>query len=92
MTSTLLRPLTNEQIKTAACKQIGRDIEIQAMHISLIRAGDTVLHNGLVKTVCPENIKHNHFMGSTLWGDSYILGLKPVQRLIMGQLLPAKAA
>lgn len=92
MTSTLLRPLSNEQVKTMASSQIGRDVEVRPVHISLIRAEDTVLHDGKVQTVGPGDIKHNHFMGSTLFGDSYILGLKPVQRLVMNRALPRLAA
>jgi hypothetical protein len=92
MTSSLLKPLSDEQIKIAASSQVGRDIEVEAVHISLIRAADTVLHDGKVQTVGPKDIKHNHFMGSSLFGDSYILGLKPVQRLLMGRVLqPAHA-
>ena len=46
-------------------------------HISLISAGDTVEHNGELKTVCGNNIKRG-FMGITLFGDSYRLGSLPV--------------
>ena len=50
-------------------------------HISDIQPGDTVLHEGKVKTVTVSNIKRNSFMGTTLWGDSYHLGHKPVLKL-----------
>lgn len=92
MPSALLQPLSDEQIKTAVQTQIGRDVEVRKVHISLIRSDDTVLHEGQVQTVGPKDIKHNHFMGSTLFGDSYILGFRPVQRLVMGRVLSAKAA
>ena len=48
-------------------------------HIDLIRSGDTVLVDGHLKTVCPNDLKRG-FMGTTLWGDSYKLGTVPVQR------------
>ena len=53
---------------------------IDRVHIRDIRPGDTVLHNGQLQTVCRSNIKRG-FMGITLFGDSYRLGLTPVQRV-----------
>lgn len=48
-------------------------------HINRIRAGDTVLHNGELRTVCNSDIKRLGFMGATLFGDSYRSGTLPVQ-------------
>lgn len=48
-------------------------------HIDMIRSGDTVLHNGELRTVCNSDIKRGGFMGTTLFGDSYRLGTVPVQ-------------
>lgn len=48
-------------------------------HINMIRAGDTVLHNGKLRTVCNSDIKFRGFMGTTLFGDSYRLGTVLVQ-------------
>lgn len=48
------------------------------VHISTIRAGDTVLHGGQLKTVCNSNLTASQFMGICLWGDSYNLGQNPV--------------
>lgn len=48
-------------------------------HIDMIRPGDTVLHNGELRTVCKSDIKRGGFMGSTLFGDSYRSGTVPVQ-------------
>ena len=79
----LLRPLSDEHIQLEASKQLGRDVEIQKVHISLIRPSDTVFHEGKVMTVCSQNLKAGGFMGPTLFGDSYVLGLKPVQRIVM---------
>lgn len=82
MQTTKLAPLSDEQIKLEASRQVGRDIEIEKVHISLIRASDTVFHEGKVKTVCKKNLKHDTFMGHTLFGDSYMLGRKPVWRVV----------
>lgn len=48
-------------------------------HITMIRPGDTVLHNDKLRTVCTSDIKRGGFMGATLFGDSYRLGNMPVQ-------------
>lgn len=52
---------------------------IKPTHISEVKTGDTILHNGEVKTVSGNNIKCNPFIGKTLFGDSYNLGYKQVQ-------------
>ena len=52
---------------------------IKPTHISDIKAGDTILHNGEVKTVSGNNIKGSTFIGKTLFGDSYNLGYKKVE-------------
>lgn len=57
------------------------DYEIEEVHISTIQAGDTILHNGLIRTVGNVNIRHSSFMGITLFGDSYRLGNTLVKRL-----------
>lgn len=48
------------------------------VHIDSIFPGDTVVHEGVERTVGRENIKHG-FMGKTLFGDSYRLGRKKVE-------------
>ncbi len=50
------------------------------VHINTICRGDTVEHEGRVVTVGSEDIKPNTFMGTTLFGDSYALGTKPVKK------------
>lgn len=50
---------------------------MKKVHISTIRCGDTILHEGKIKTVCEKDIKRG-FCGITIFGDSYIDGLKPV--------------
>lgn len=60
---------------------------IQDTHISIIRSGDTVLHNGKVITVCNNDIKSG-FMGITLFGDSYRSGRVPVKKVIIFHAKP----
>ena len=43
------------------------------VHISTIKCGDTIVHDGLMRTVCDGNIKRG-FCGITLFGDSYRMG------------------
>lgn len=52
------------------------------VHISSIVAGDTIMHNGEMKTVSGNNIKFDSFMGTTLFGDSYSLGYKKVTKVL----------
>lgn len=53
----------------------------EKVHISRIRIGDTILHNGEIKTVSGNNMKRCPFMGVTLFGDSYSIGYKLVTRI-----------
>ena len=56
--------------------------DIENIHISRIRIGDTIQHtDGTIKTVGKNNIKNSPFMGITLFGDSYRLGTLLVKRL-----------
>lgn len=52
------------------------------VHISQISAGDTIEHNGKLTTVSANNIKRDAFMGTSLFGDTYKLGYKPVQKVV----------
>ncbi|EIK2434374.1 hypothetical protein LJZ24_004659 [Escherichia coli] len=47
---------------------------IEKRHINDIKPGDTVLRDGELLTVTARDIKHDSFMGRTLFGDSYNLG------------------
>lgn len=56
--------------------------ELENVHISRIRVGDTILdQNGLLKTVCRNNITRDPFVGLCLFGDPYRLGTLPVKRV-----------
>jgi hypothetical protein len=63
---------------------------IKEVHISLITAGDTVLINEDIKTVCKNNLGECPFIGRTLFGDSYQSGHKPVQQVIIHKAMPSK--
>lgn len=54
---------------------------METIHISKIRGGDVILHNGEVKTISNCDIKKDSFMGITIFGDSYSLGYKKIKRL-----------
>ena len=54
-------------------------MKIIEKHISDIRHGDTIEHNGKLMTVCNSDIKRCDFMGITIFGDSYNLGYKAVK-------------
>ena len=53
----------------------------EEVHISRIRVGDTIMHNGVLTTISGNNIKTCSFMGITLFGDSYRSGYKKVKRI-----------
>lgn len=55
---------------------------IKEVHISTIRGGDTVEHNGQMKTVCFNDIKYCSFMGHSIFGDSYKIGRTLVKKII----------
>jgi len=55
--------------------------DTKKVHIKDIRAGDTILHDGALKTVCSSNIKKS-FVGVTIFGDSYHAGHKHVIKVM----------
>jgi hypothetical protein len=59
-------------------------------HIDHIKVGDLVVHDGKVRTVGKDHIKHDSFMGKTLWGDSYKLGKTPVKKVVKYRQSSAK--
>ena len=86
-------PWRQGQNQSLACRAVvfkehKMNFNIKEVHISEIRPGDTVEHNGAICTVCRNNIKTGGFMGRTLFGDSYSLGMKPVRKLQILQALP----
>lgn len=53
----------------------------QQVHISEIRSGDTVVHNDKTMTVSNNDISKGGFMGTTLFGDSYMCGHRLVTKV-----------
>ncbi len=43
-----------------------------------IKAGDVILHNNVLTTVCKNNIRNCGFMGLSIFGDTYNGGRKKV--------------
>ncbi|APC44949.1 hypothetical protein SH6_0080 [Shigella phage SH6] len=54
-------------------------MKTKLVHKSEIKIGDTVVHNGELRTVGKESITKDEFMGLLLFGDSYRLGCKKVE-------------
>jgi hypothetical protein len=55
-------------------------VEEKLIHIDLIRPGDLIIHtDGILRTVCGSNIKRGGFHGTSIFGDSYHSGYKPVR-------------
>lgn len=65
----------------------------EKVHISQIKQGDIVYHDGQSKTVGKGSLKYDSFAGYTLFGDSYLLGRELVIRFVMtegGKLVAVK--
>lgn len=56
----------------------------EQVHVSNIRAGDTILIDGVMKTICPKDLTYDYFIDHRLWGDSYRLGTIPITRVVFG--------
>jgi hypothetical protein len=56
--------------------------DVVKTHIENIIPGDTIVHEGELKTVCKKNITFSSFMGRSLFGDCYHSGHKPVKKAI----------
>jgi hypothetical protein len=56
---------------------------VELKNISTIRAGDLIRHEGIIRTVSANNIKYNSFMGTTIFGDSYSIGNKLVEKIVL---------
>jgi hypothetical protein len=57
--------------------------DIVDTHIDNIFTGCVIEHNGKHMTVCKNDIKTGGFMGSSIFGDSYNSGYKPVKKVII---------
>lgn len=57
--------------------------KIVPTHISTIMVGDTIkCRDGVIRTICPKNIRHDKFIGTRIFGDSYNLGYIPVDKVV----------
>lgn len=61
-------------------------IKPTSIELNQINVGDTVLHDGKLKTVCRSNLKRDPFMGTTLFGDSYHIRGKVIKCKIFNGL------
>lgn len=77
--------MTNQAKSPIIHSKEGYFFTITPTHKNAIVAGDTILLDGELKTVSRSNIRHDPFMGKTLFGDSFKLGLQLVQRVTFVQ-------
>lgn len=54
-------------------------MKITMKHKSEIKIGDTIMHNGELRTICKRAFSHDEFMGLLIFGDSYRLGYQLVE-------------
>ena len=62
--------------------------EIVETHITDIKHGDCIIENGALVTVSNSHIKRDPFFGTTLRGDSYSGGRKPVLKAVIKRATP----
>jgi hypothetical protein len=79
----------NKMKQTIDTKQHGL-ITLIPTYINNIKPGDTIYLDDELKTVSKCNIRYDSFMGHTLFGDSFILGTKPVLLVEFTQANKAK--
>lgn len=49
------------------------------VHKNEVKVGDAIMFNGKFRTVCAKDIQQCHFMGRTIFGDSFVLGRVKVE-------------
>lgn len=59
-------------------------------HVADIKQGDTIVHEGRVRTVCLKDLGRTALLGRTVFGDSYKAGHKPVQKVVIERALPTR--
>ena len=62
--------------------------EILETHITDIKHGDCIIENGVMVIVSGTSIKLDPFFGTTLRGDSYNGGRKPVLKAVIKRAMP----
>ncbi|HWY34285.1 MAG TPA: hypothetical protein VNX68_06530 [Nitrosopumilaceae archaeon] len=58
------------------------NVKMNPVHISQVEVGDTVEYLGKLTTVNANHIKKDSFYGTTLFGDSYNLGTKTINKVM----------
>lgn len=74
---------TTETTKGETFNYQGHDYDVVEVHIRLIKAGDTVLRNGNLHTVCHKDITYSTFMGKSIFGSNYKSGTKLVKKVLL---------
>ena len=62
--------------------------EIVETHITDIKHGDCIIENDVMVTVSNSHIKRDPFLGTTLCGNSYNGGRKPVLKAVIKRAMP----
>ena len=62
--------------------------EIIKTYIANIKPGDCIMENGVMVTISSNHIKRDPFLGTTLRGDSYNGGHKPVLKAVIKRAMP----
>jgi len=58
-------------------------MKTEYVHINFIHPGHVIVcRDGTIRTVTPEYIKEDGFMGKSIFGDSYNLGTVRVQKVL----------
>lgn len=58
--------------------------KIVPTHISQISIGDTIkCRDGVIRTVCKNNIDYTQGIGTAIFGDTYNLGYIPVDKVVI---------
>ncbi len=56
-------------------------MKVENVNIKTLAAGDTIRHLGHLRTVCQADLRNDAFFGLSVFGDSYNLGQKPVEKV-----------
>lgn len=60
--------------------------KIVPTHISLIEVGNTIkCRDGVIRTIDKSNLHNLQGIGTTIFGDSYNLGIIPVDKVVIFQ-------
>lgn len=63
---------------------------IKLVDVYAITVGDTIRHNGVLKTVSRSSVSYIKDVGLALFGDCYRLGHKKVEKAIIYQAKPER--